>query len=165
MELIQMNASMLKEYREIEAEKMGYVCPICKKKRNPDDFVVDHQHMTKAETLGENGAGLVRGAICFMCNSTEGRMLSKFKMSGLNRDTDFAEFLRSLADYLDKGTTHYIHPNEKPKTPKLGKRVFNKLNKLYIAKYPKRKALEYPKSGKVTKQIQFLLEEFELSES
>lgn len=162
MEIVQMSQKELVEFRISEAEKLGHVCPICEIKRNKDDFVVDHQHKTKNEVNGENGAGLVRGVICFMCNSTEGRMLSKFKMSGLNRNVDFPSFLRSLADYLEQDNTHYIHPSEKEKEPKLLKRPFNKIAKLYAEEFPKKKKLEYPKSGKATKLIKELSEKYDV---
>jgi len=162
MKIEQMEAKDLKSFRENLAQEQKLVCPICNKKRLLQEFVVDHQHKTKSEKNGENGAGLIRGVICFMCNSTEGRMLAKFKRSGLNGQITFQEYLRSLADYLDAPTTNLIHPNEKVKEKKLMKRPFNKIKKLHDAKYPRRKGLEYPKSGKATKLIKELAEEFNI---
>lgn len=160
MEIVQLESKDLKDFREKIAKEQDLVCPICKQKRELEEFVVDHQHKTKGEKNGVNGAGMVRGVICFMCNSTEGRMLAKFKRSGLSKDITFQEYLRALADYLDTSTTNYIHPSEKPKERKLMKRPFNKIKKLHDAKYPRRKPLEYPKSGKPTKVIRELAEEF-----
>jgi len=160
MEIVQLEQKDLKEFRETLANEQELVCPICKHKRDLSDFVVDHQHKTKGEKNGENGAGMVRGVICFMCNSTEGRMLSYFKRSGLNKDTSFIDYLRGLADYLDKPTTNYIHPSEKPKERRLMKRPFNKVKKIHDALYPRRKPLEYPKSGKATKLIKEIAEEY-----
>lgn len=162
MEIIQMMDKELKPFREHKAKEQNHICPICVKPREPHEFVVDHQHKTKGERNGHNGAGMVRGVICFMCNATEGRMLAKFKRSGLNKDVDFVDYLRALADYLDQPTTHYIHPLEKVKEPKLMKRPFNKIKKLHDEKYPRRKKLEYPKSGKATKLIKELAEEFDI---
>jgi len=162
MEIEQMTAKGLIEYRESEAEKMDNVCPICGNKRNLNEWTVDHQHKTKAETNGVNGAGMVRGVICFKCNSTEGRFLSAFKRSGLRYDVEFTDFIRSLADYLDQPNTHYIHPSEKAKEPKLKKRPFNKIAKMYSEEYPKKKMLEYPKSGKATKIIKELSEKYKV---
>lgn len=162
IEIEQMEAKDLKSFRENLAHEQELVCPICEKKRLLQEFVVDHQHKTKGEKNGHNGAGMVRGVICFMCNSTEGRMLAKFKRSGLNGQIGFADYLRALADYLDTPTMNYIHPNEKIKEPKLMKRPFNKIKKLHDAKFPKRKVLEYPKSGKATKLIKELAEEFDI---
>jgi len=160
MEIVQLESKDLKPYREKVALEQDLICPICKNKRDLKDFVVDHQHKTKNEQNGINGAGMVRGVICFMCNSTEGRMLSYFKRSGLNKDTSFSEYLRELASYLEQEPTNMIHPTEKVKEKKLMKRPFNKIKKLHDAKYPKRKKLEYPKSGKPTKVIRDLSEEF-----
>lgn len=162
MEIEQMTQKDLIEFREHHAHKNNLICPICKKKRNLGDFVVDHQHKSKSEINGENGAGMVRGVICFMCNSTEGRMLSKFKMSGLNRNVEFVDYLRSLADYLDQPTTQFIHPSEKPKEPKLMKRPFAKIAKAYSLEFPKKKPLEYPKTGKATKLIKELSEKYDI---
>lgn len=57
-----------------------------------------------------------------------------------------------LADYL-----------EKPKPKKLGKRLFNKIAKLYKEEYSNRKPLEYPKSGKLTKKITELADRYNLT--
>ena len=67
--------------------------------------------------------------------------------------------LRSLADYLEREPTEYIHPREIPKEPKIGKREFTKLNKYYKGKYPNRKPLEYPSSGKWTNVLKELADE------
>ena len=60
-------------------------------------------------------------------------------------------FWGELADYL-----------EKPKPKKLGKRLFNKIAKLYKEEYPNRKPLEYPKSGKLTKKFTDLVNGYNL---
>lgn len=156
MKIEQMDSKRLVEYRESEVIALDGICPICKNKRDSSDWTVDHQHKTKSEINGVNGAGMVRGVICFKCNSTEGRMLSAYKRSGLRHEINFTDFLRNLADYLDKPTTHYIHPSEKPKEPILKKRPFNKIAKAYAIEYPKKKKLEYPKSKKATKLIKEL---------
>lgn len=162
MELIQMTDKMLKEYRAEESKKQKSICPVCKKKRMDCEWTVDHQHKKKDDENGVNGNGMVRGVICFMCNSTEGRMLSKFKMSGLAAQISYVDYLRNLADYLDQPVTNYIHPSEKPKAPKLSKQAFNKIKKLYAADFPKKKLLEFPKSGKATKLIKQLAEDYKI---
>jgi hypothetical protein len=88
--------------------------------------------------------------------------LAKFKRSGLNKDISFIDYLRNLVKYLEQPTTNLIHPNEKVKEKKLMKRPFNKIKKLHDQKYPRRKPLEYPKSGKPTKVIKELAEEFDI---
>lgn len=155
-----MEQSGLKAFREVVSSDQGFVCPICNLKREPSEFVVDHQHKTKQEKNGTNGAGLIRGVICFMCNSTEGRMLSYFKRSGLGGSISFQQYLRGLAEYLDQPNTNLIHPNEKIKERKLMKRSFNKIKKIHDEKFPNRKKLEYPKSGKVTKLVKEISEEY-----
>ena len=162
MQMRQMEHKELKPFREAEVHKIGHICPICKIKREKHEFVVDHQHKTKVEVNGVNGAGMIRGIICFKCNATEGKMLSRFKRSGLNGEVPFTDFLRELADYLDQDVTDIIHPTEKPKVKKLMKRPFNKLKKLHDDKYPRRKKLEYPKSCKPTKLIKDLSVEFNI---
>jgi len=162
MKIEQMESKDLKDYRECGAKEQKLICPICTKERELGEFVVDHKHKTKGEKNGQNGAGMIRGVICFMCNATEGRMLSKFNRSGLRKDIAFQTYLRALADYLDQPTTSLIHPTEKVKTPKLMKRPFNKIKKLHDEKYPKRKKLIYPKSGKATKMIHDLSREFDI---
>ena len=163
IEIVQMLDTELKPFREDLAHAQGLICPICDKERELQHFVVDHQHKTKGEKNGHRGAGMIRGVICFMCNSTEGRMLAKFKRSGLNKDVNFGDYLRALADYLDTPTTHFIHPTEKVKVPKLMKRPFNKIKKIHDEQFPKRKKLEYPKSGKASKLIKELAEEYNIS--
>ena len=163
MEIEQMEAKDLRQFREDLAHNQELKCPICTLTRELGDFVVDHQHKTKGEKNGHRGAGMIRGVICFMCNATEGRMLAKFKRSGLNKDIAFQDYLRALADYLDTPVTNLLHPNEKVKEPKLMKRPFNKIKKIHDEKFPKRKKLVYPKSGKATKIIKELAEEFNIS--
>ena len=162
MNMIQMEHKELKPYRESKVEELKHICPICKNKRELHQFVVDHQHKTKVEVNGIAGAGLIRGVICFKCNSTEGKMLNRFKRSGLNGEIDFITFLREMANYLEQDTTNIIHPTEKPKIKKLMKRPFNKIKKLHDEEYPKRKSLEYPKSGKATVLIKELSERYDI---
>ena len=70
--------------------------------------------------------------------------------------------LRKLADYLEQNPTNLIHPRELPKAKKLGKRKFQKIAKAYAEEFPKRKPLEYPKTGKITKKIQELADKYGL---
>ncbi len=157
----QLKQKELKPLREKMYIEQDGICPICKTKIRLDEAVVDHQHKTLKEQAGVNGAGLVRGVLCARCNSVEGGMINKYKRYGIYL-TDYTQFLRNLADYLDQDNLPLIHPSEAPKIPTLGKRNFNKLSKLYKIKYPKRKELIYPKSGKLTKKWIELFEEFEI---
>jgi len=157
----QLKQKDLKPLREELYKKQNGICPLCKHKITLEEAVVDHQHMTLAETVGEKGAGLIRGVLCLRCNAVEGGMINKYKRYGVYLK-NYPEFLRNLADYLEQEPLPYIHPTEAPKIPKLGKRDFNKLKKLYKEKYPRRKELEYPKSGKLTKRWVELFEEFNI---
>ncbi len=65
--------------------------------------------------------------------------------------------LKELINYYEKGTLDLIHPTEKPKAPKVSKRNYNKLIKLYNGR---RKPPEYPKSGKLTIGLRALFEEY-----
>ena len=162
MVLIQLETKEIKEFREKLNKAQKNICPITKKPIQIGNHVLDHQHMTKKEVLGENGAGLIRGVLDFRANSWEGKVVNSFKRYGLNKEVDLIDALRNLAEYLEQDNLPYIHPNEKIKPKKLLKRPFNKIKKMYSEKYPKRKVLEYPKSGKATKLILELSKEFNI---
>ncbi len=80
----QRNAYLLRTYRITEAEFEAIVeyqgggCAGCGRKRRGRSLHVDHDHKT----------GLVRGIVCWRCNSLLGKAL------------DTASTLRNLADYL-----------------------------------------------------------------
>jgi len=160
-EFKQLKNKDIKSLRDELLKEQGGICPLCKTKIKEGEATLDHQHKTNAEEIGVNGAGLIRGVLCRNCNSAEGSMLSKYKRAGVYLK-DYPEFLRNLADYLVQDNLPYIHPNEAPKTQKMGKRNFNKLKKMYKMKYPKRKELKYPKSGKLTKRWIDLFIEFDI---
>lgn len=118
-----------------ELLKKSNICPLCGNElKNP---VLDHQHLTKAETPGECGAGLIRGLLCRDCNAFEGRIENNSKRHGIK---DLPNFLRNLADYLEAPNLPYLHSSEswRLKTP-LGKAEYNKLIKLYCEKFNKSK--------------------------
>lgn len=170
-ELIQLKHSDLPILKKKLHKKQKKKCPILKKKFKLKEMVVDHQHKRISDEIGLNGGGLVRGVIQFQANSLEGKITNAYKRYGLKKHIDLPSFLRNLADYLERKNLHYIHPNEKAKAKKLGKRVFGKLSKLYSEKYPKRKPLLFPKKPKraktswkpkVTVKWERLLKEFNL---
>jgi len=160
MKLIQLKQNDLKPLKQKLHSAQNNICPLLKIKVPFDQMVVDHKHKLKANPAGPNGDGLVRGAIEFRANALEGKITNNWKRMGLGKYTDLPTYLRNLADYLENPPCEqkYIHPSEKPKVKKLGKRVFNKIAKLYAEEYPKRKELTYPKSNKPTKQIKLLAE-------
>lgn len=161
--LTQLNHEDIKPLREKLHKQQNEICPLLKKKIPFDQVVVDHQHMKTSEVLGVNGAGCVRGAIQFQANVMEGKITNAYVRTGLHKSgVPLPEFLRNLADYLEQEPLPFIHPNEKPKPKKFGKRVFNKLNKAYKLKYPKRKPLVYPKRHVLTNTWIALFKEFNL---
>lgn len=142
--------------------KQKKICPILKQVIKYEDSCFDHKHKNKAEPLGEDGKGLLRGVLHFQANSWEGKCTNAFQRYGLHKfGISLSEALRNLADYIEHPPMppEYVHPNERPKAEKIGKRDFNKIIKFYFKLYPKRKKLPvYPKSGKITKELNELLQ-------
>lgn len=81
-------------------------------------------------------------------------MWNNSKRFGLHEN--LSQWLRDLADYLDKENYPLIHPSEKPSKPKLKKSSYNKLLKLFKKNY-NTKPTKPPKfpiySGNFTKAI------------
>jgi hypothetical protein len=144
-------------------------CPILGIEVPIEKMALDHIHKLKSEGPSEN-KGTVRNAIEFRANALEGKITNNWKRyfgsDESKHPITLPEFLRNLADYLEAGAYvdeeghYYIHPTEVPAEPKLGKREFTKIAKMYSEKNPTKKPLEYPKSGKWTKQLLELKEEF-----
>lgn len=152
--LRQLKQPELKKIRRYLHKKQGGVCPILNQPFPLSEMVVDHQHMTKAENVGIDGAGLVRGVIQRQANVIEGKLTNAYRRYGLHKyDITLSDFLRNLAAYLEQHNLPYIHPNEKPKAPKLKKASYNKLRKLVgdDIKIP-----DYPKSQKMTAGLEKL---------
>ena len=151
--LIQIKQKNLAKMRRLWHTKQNEVCPLLGIKIPYDKTSVDHKHRIKGTTVGENGCGLIRGVIHIQANSFEGKVTDSFIRYGLHKFIDLPTFLRNLADYLENPPLGYrfIHPSEIKKNRILKKTSFNKLNKLFKERYPKRKPLEYPKSKKLTK--------------
>ena len=164
--LLQLNQKDLRPLKEKLHNAQDGICPLLKIKVPLDQMVVDHKHKLKANPAGPNGDGLVRGAIEFRANALEGKITNNWKRyysaDESKHPISLSDYLRNLADYLENPPCEpkYIHPSEKPKVKKLGKRVFNKIAKLYKEEYPKRKELQYPKSCKPSKQIKMLAEHY-----
>ena len=136
IELKQKDITVLKE--KLHKENNG-VCPLLGKKVPLEQMVLDHIHKLKSEEYTEQ-KGTIRNAIEFRSNAMEGKIVNNWKRyfgaDESNHPIPLPEFLRNLADYLEKGAyndngTYYIHPNEVPKQPKLTKRCYNKLKKVY----------------------------------
>ena len=185
---IQLTANDVKDFRETIHDLQDMICPVCGEETEHNNTTLDHQHkLSASEPIGKNGAGLIRGVLCRQCNSYEGKIWNIYRRLGFHKRYMYkelgpisarAEMLRKFADYYESGYIEnedgdqFIHHTEKPKADMMGKQLFNKLNKLYKLKYPRRKPLEVPKSIKkrgkykgkwaITEKWQRLLAEFDL---
>jgi hypothetical protein len=149
------------------------ICPILKEERPLEQMALDHIHGSHRSIYPETNK-LIRALIDTNINVLIGKIENQWLRmpKEIKEKHKLSDILVQIANYIDKHEKVENcrvygellgHPTEKPKEKKLSKRLFNKLNKLYMEKYPKRKELLYPKSGKATKEIKRLLEEFELS--
>ena len=170
IELTQLKSKDITETRDKILKEQDGLCALCEEPITEKSGVsLDHQHRTISSIIGENGGGLIRGVLCRRCNVFEGKIWNNSKRFGLH--SDLPNWLRKLADYLEKENYPLIHPSEEPKDPKVSKRNYNKIKKLYKEEIfiPKRKnqkkkpMIEYPKSGKLTKGLGELFERFEIS--
>ena len=160
--LKQLKSKDKEHYRNQILKEQDGKCSICNQKITEETGIsLDHQHKLKSETIGEDGAGLIRGILCRSCNVWEGRIWNntqRYKQSKSVQER--IDLLESLIKYYKSGTYNLIHPNEKPKQPEVSKRNFNKLNKLYNGK---KKFPVFPKSGKLTKQLEKLFKDYNIS--
>jgi hypothetical protein len=161
-DIIQLKQKDVKALRIKLHEEQNMICPVCNQYMPHEDMTLDHQHkLFKDQPLLEDGAGMVRGAICKLCNSWEGKVTNSFKRMGLHKkDGSFAELLRNLADYIEQDNLPMIHYSEEQKRKKLSKRCFKTLLKEHTKRKPKNKPLVYPKSGFLTKGLETLFIEY-----
>ena len=134
---VQLTSKDVQHVREALKPK---VCPVCFKPS--DRWTLDHCHKT----------GLVRKVLCAHCNAFLGRIENN-SARHLVKNTVLPTVLRNFANLLEQEHYRLIHPSEKPKEEKFSKSLFNKIAKWYTLKYPNRKRLVYPKSGKLTKAL------------
>ena len=167
---IEMKASDIRVLKEKIWLQNDKKCPVLNKEIPLEKMALDHAHKTKSEEYSET-KGVIRTALDFRANAVLGKLENAIKRTGLDKDPDFniADFLRNAADYFEKGAYidendyYYIHPNEVKKDPKISKSNYNKLKKLYTQEKRKAKFPEYPASGKLTKPLEKLFNEFEIS--
>jgi len=164
MQLRRLKQSEIKEFKLELLKQQGFVDAITGKPLNPENAVLDHQHrQKKTDEVGIDGAGLIRGVIDSQVNCAEGKIFNALKRyCGITTTKERIEFLEKLIAYYKKGTLPVIHPSEKIPEPKVSKKNYNKLKKEFSLKYPKKKFPPYPKSGKITKDLDKLFAEFNI---
>lgn len=159
MALRQLKQKDLKTLKERWYNEQDGYCPLFGNRYPIDDYVIDHAHKLKSELPDETGKGLCRGVIHRIANSIEGKITNSFRRYGGHNHTDLIQFLRNLADYLEKNKIHteekWIHPSEEPKPPKLMKSSYNKLVKAVAGK---QKVPKY--TGKLTKGLEKLYKKY-----
>ena len=149
---IQLKANQVKFVRDALIEKQQGICPICGKDIKLP--TLDHFHSKR-----HNGDGKVRGVLCNTCN----RMIGVIENNAIKNNISFSDlpsFLRLCADYASKDHYPYIHPTEVKRKPRVSKRNYNQLKRIYNqkAKFP-----EYPASGKLTKRLGELFSEYNIN--
>lgn len=165
----QLKSSEMNALRERLHKEQNGICPLIKKAFPAEDMVIDHQHKDRmAQEPGENGAGLIRGCIHRMANIIEGKIWNSWKRTAMNQhDIPLPDFLRNLADYLERDNLPLIHPSEKLKEPILKKSSYNQLVKQLkadgytkkIPPYRMSKGKTKKPAQKMTKPLQKLFED------
>lgn len=163
IQFTQLKTSDIPAYRAKILKEQNFQCAICKLNiKDASGVSLDHQHKTKKEIIGTNGAGLIRGVLCRNCNVFEGKIWNNSKRYG--KFNNLSQFLRNLADYLDKENYPYIHPKEAPQEKKVGKRQYNKLMKAYTLQTKLTTKLPpFPGKRKPSKKILALFERFDIN--
>lgn len=160
-DLRQIKSTEVKELREKILENQGFKCAICGKTLSEDDtgISLDHQHrLNKNQTLGTDGAGLIRGVLCRECNVYEGKIFNNgTRYKQFKTVKERIEFLKQLIQYYEAGTYPFIHPTEKVPEKSVSKRQYNKLKKV-CPKVP-----EYPKSTHLTKRLKELFDIYQIN--
>jgi hypothetical protein len=177
MKFIEMKQKDIKVLREKLWLLNNKKCPVLDKEIPLDKIVLDHAHKRKDEDY-DIDKGVIRESLDFRVNAVLGKLENSLKRVGLSQQEDFdlPTFLRNAADYFERGgyvenESMYIHPKEVKKSPKLSKRNYNKVKKLYDKEefIPRRKNQkkkpfpDYPKNGKHTKMIIELFEKYQIS--
>lgn len=133
--------------------KQDGLCALCGKV--PKIPVVDHWH-----TKRNYGNGKVRGVLCSTCNTMVAVIENNLTRKGIDY-SDACDWLRSASYFLESPTTNLIHPTEK-QVVKITRTQFKKLMVMYLEKYPKRKPLKYPKTGKASERLKEVIKEFNI---
>lgn len=155
MNYIQLKTSDIKTIKRELLKNQGFKDAITGKNLDEEHSVLDHQHkLCKSQPIGEDGAGLVRGVLDRQVNVAEGKICNALRRyCGICTVQERIDFLEKLVYYYRTYKTSYIHPSERQSEPKVSKRLYNQKKKLYETKF-KRKFPDYPKSGKMTKELE-----------
>ena len=146
---MQLKTKDIKRVREEILEEQNGLCAICGKP--PKRACLDHHHKKRI-----GGTGKIRGVVCSNCNVFLAKSENNSIRYGIKPE-ELPNILRNIADYLEKEQYNMIHPSEAPPDPHLTKRSYNKLKSLYNEK---KKFPEYPRSGKITKQLKAIFERY-----
>ena len=171
MKFIEMKQSDIKPLKERLWLKNNKTCPLLGIEIPLDKISLDHIHKLNSESYSEQ-KGTIRDGIEFRANSLEGKITNNWKRyfgsDESKHPTTLPNFLRKLADYLERGAyseiingeeVYYVHPTEVPKEPKLMKSSYNELKRVYNEK---KKFPDFPKSGKMTNVLKNLFEKYEI---
>ena len=145
-------------------EKQGKKCEILNIEIEPEKQVLDHIH---SEHKYYPETGYIRGAIHRDINVLLGKIENQWNRTSkdLKEKFELDEVLILIAHYIKKHKNKkekIIHPREY-KEPKIMKSKYNKLKKIFLEKYPDKKFPEFPRSGKLTKQLKKISEEFKIN--
>lgn len=142
------------------------ICPLLGIELPLEDIVIDHQHRkNQQQPIGEEGAGLIRGAIQRQANALEGKITNNWRRYNMDRfEVPLPVFLRNLADYLERENTNLIHPSELPKIPILKKSSYNQLVKAVNGqqKVPPYRIVNDKPKQKMTKPLKALFEKYDI---
>lgn len=157
MKYKEITSSKLTEIRNQLLSQQQQKCRICQRQITEETgYAVDHQHCTKSEELGVNGAGLIRGVLCRNCNALEGKFWNASKRYPIPHVSEEPvksriQWLRNLADYLESNASTgveilgdlVLHPSER-RPLKLSKSQYNEIFKAF-----KDDAENYKKNGEL----------------
>ena len=100
--MLKIKASELKEYRLDLLRRQKYICPICTRRIEEHQAVLDHDHIN----------GNCRAVLHRECNAMEGKLHNWYRRFG--KDVDLTTFLRGLIQYLQRDfSANPLHPTHR----------------------------------------------------
>lgn len=148
---IQLENKDIASFREKALKDQKGKCGICGTSHPDTVWVGDHSH-----AKGFGGTGLFRGVLCRNCNSLEGKIVRALRRFGVKIE-HLADWLRNLANWLDKPHYPLIHPTEKPRI-KLNKTQFKGLQEYVKLTY--NRVIKYPIKGLLNKRQEEYYKEY-----